>query len=129
MKDSKFYNQLEKYLYNNFRSQTAKSYNHLIKRFLRQYPNADYLSISDIETYFLKLKSKGNKVNYRNTILSAIKVYYDFIIHIELITHHPCKSYYITEKKPSGFNFNAVAPSVELTILLLSTKLNAGFLV
>jgi site-specific recombinase XerD len=117
MKDTKFYNQLERYLFDNFTDQTAKSYFHLIKRFLRQYPNADYLSLSDIETYFLQLKSQGKKVNYRNVILSAIKVYYDFIFYKELIKHHPCKSYYITEKKPSGLNFNELLTIDEMELL------------
>jgi integrase/recombinase XerD len=123
MKETKLYNQLEDYLYNDFTDKTAKSYFHLIKRFLKEYPNAEYLNISAIETYFLKLKSQGKKVNYRNVILSAIKVYYDFLIYKEIIKHHPCKSYYITEKKPSGLNFSKLL-TLEQMELLFTLKEN-----
>ena len=117
MRETNLYNEIENYLFTNFTDPTAKSYFHLIKLFLRQYPNADYLNISDIETYFLQLKSQGKKVNYRNVILSAVKVYYDFLIYKELIKNHPCKSYYITEKKPSGLNFNELLKMEDMELL------------
>ena len=117
MKTTKFYNELEDYLFQNLTSQTAKSYLHLIKRFLRQFPNADYFSITEIEGYFLDLKTKGNKVTYRRVILAALKVYYDFLIHKELINYHPCKAFYIAEKRPSGLNFNGLLSMEEMELL------------
>jgi site-specific recombinase XerD len=117
MKDSKFYNDLEAYLYNNYSKLTAKSYVHHIKKFIRQKPNADLLKFSDIGTYFLELKQQGTTINYRGVILSAIKVYYSYLIFKNMIEVHPCNSYYMGEKKPTRMNFNSLLSLEEMESL------------
>ena len=117
MKTVKFYNELEEYLFEYLTEQTGKSYLHLIKRFLRQFPGADNFSLKEIEAYFYDLKTKGNKVNYRKVILAALKVYYDFLLYRKMIPFHPCKSFYITEKRPSGINFGGLLSMEEMELL------------
>lgn len=117
MKKAAFYKNLEDHLYQNFSVETAKSYLLRIKSFLKEYPNAAYLSIAHIEKHFAKLKQIGHKVTYRRMILAAIKVYYDFLCYHELIAYHPCKNFLISEKKPSGLNFTSLLSMEEMELL------------
>jgi len=117
MTNPKLHNQLEVYLYDDYSVPTAKSYLHLIKRFWRIYPNAEHLTLKDIETYFLSLKQQRKSISYRVVILSAIKVFYSFLMFKKIIKYHPCNSYFISEKKPSGLNFNRLLSMEEMELL------------
>lgn len=105
--------QLEKYLHERLRDATVNSYMYIIQRFLNHYPKASKLKLSDLENYFNGLKQQGKRVRYRRVVIAAIKAYYDFLLDIGTISHHPCRAVK-TEKEPTGRNFSSLLTMEEM---------------
>ena len=118
MKDNKMMKQLEQYLSSRLIPGSVIGYLYAINRFLNLYPNAMRLKLSAIESYFASLKEQNQSVGYRNSTQAAIKAYYDFLLEFEYITEHPCKQFKITEKRPTGKDFNSFLTMAEMEILL-----------
>lgn len=118
MKQDKLLGLIEQELDNRYTPETVCSYMYAIKRFLDKHPNAHRLKLSDIESYFKGLKQSKYSVGYRTALLSAVKALYDCYIEFGMTKEHPCKSYQISEKKPSGKNFSALLTLEELELLL-----------
>lgn len=117
MRNKKIQHQLEEYLNWNFTKETASSYLYAIVKFLKYYPNAQHLQLTTIETYFAGLKKQQQSVGYRTVTLAGIKAYYGFMIEKQLIKQHPCRAYFIREKKPTGKNFGALLTMPEMETL------------
>jgi integrase/recombinase XerD len=67
--------------------QSVKTYDYTVSVFLQKHPNANKYQYKDIVEYFGESKTH---TSYRNTLLAAIKRYYDYLIEIEVRTDHPC---------------------------------------
>lgn len=118
MKKEKLLNAIERELSGKHTQDTTSSYMYAIKRFMDQYPNAQRLKLTDIEGYFLQRKIQGDGVGYRTATLAAIKAMYDCFIEFGLIKEHPCKTYRIKEKKPTGKDFGEFLTMEEMEVLL-----------
>lgn len=118
MKNDKLLNRIESELNSKYTDETVTSYMYAIKRFLAQYPNAQRLNLSNIESYFETLKSKSHSVGYRVSNLASIKALYECYIEFGMLKHHPCKSFFISEKKPTGKDFGSLLTLEEMEILL-----------
>lgn len=110
----KLKNNLAQYLHYRYSLATAQSYLYSIERFIDKYPHANKLGLKGIERYLAELKKQGQTVSYRSVTLSAIKVYYNFAIENCNLQRHPCKSLFLSEKKPTGKNFNGLLSILEL---------------
>lgn len=110
-------NKIEKYLFERYTYQTAQSYLYTITRFIERHPNAHQLKLRAIESYLAQLKGQKHTISYRNVTLSAIKAFYDFLIEKNKIQTHPCKSLFLSEKKPTGKNFNDMLSMEEMETL------------
>lgn len=117
MKESKLLRFVEQELLDQYTEQTVSSYMYAIGRFLKRHPNAQRLKLSDIESYFVELKQKKYSVGHRTSTLAAIKALYDCYMELGMIKHHPCKNFRISEKKPTGKNFNGFLTLSEMEML------------
>jgi integrase/recombinase XerD len=108
---------LEDFLSRKYTSETVKSYQYIIERFLEQYPNANRLELSAIESYMVTLKKHNHSIGYRRVALSAIKAYYEAQVENKRIKHHPCKALFLSEKSPKGKNFSAMLSMEEMEML------------
>lgn len=118
MKNRKEHIKLEHYLYDNYSAESANTYSHAIHKFLLHYPSAKNLQLTAIEKYLASLKLKGRSVGYRTVILAAIKAYYNFLLHNEIIEEHPCRAFFIGEKKATGKDFSSLFTMEEMELLL-----------
>jgi site-specific recombinase XerD len=74
--------------------QTKSLYIRLINRYLIEYSSPELTTHKEIISYLFKLKKQ------QLTSLSALKKYYDFLIFIGIIDHHPCKYLSLRKKSP-----------------------------
>lgn len=118
MKQDKLLGLIEQELNYRYTSETVTSYMYAIKRYLEQHPNAHCLKLSNIESYFMTLKQRKYSVGYRTATLAAIKVLYDCYIEFGMIKEHPCKTFHIDEKRPTGKNFGTLLTMEEMELLL-----------
>lgn len=109
---------LENYLARRYTKETVASYQYIINKYLEEHPNARRYRYAQIETYFKQLKIEGNSVSYRRTTLAGIKAYYSFLLHHDYIEYHPCRSFFISEKTPTGMNFSILFTRQELEVML-----------
>lgn len=110
-------NKIEQYLFDRYAYQTAQSYLYIITRFLERHPNAHQLKLRAIESYLAQLKGQNHTISYRNVSLSAIKAFYDFLIEQNKLQTHPCKSLFLSEKRPTGKDFNSMLSMEEMETL------------
>lgn len=122
MKQDKLMNFIERELTSRFTPETVTSYMYAIKRFLAQFPRAEQLTLSDIESYFVDLKIKGDSGEYRKATLAGIKALYDCYLELGMVREHPCRTYRISEKKPRGKNFGDFLSLEEMETLLRLKK-------
>jgi integrase/recombinase XerD len=125
MKQEKLMNFIEAELISKYTSETVMSYLYAIKRFLNIYPNAQRLTLTNIEGYFADLKKQRKAgVNetlsseYRKVILASIKALYDCYLELGMVKEHPCRTYHIDEKKPRGKDFSGFLSLDEMGTLL-----------
>lgn len=119
MRNRKEIVELEAYLRSRYTSETVDSYSFNINRFLQQHPNAKKYTFSHIEVYFKELKLMKKAVQYRRVILASIKAYYDFLLLNDVIQYHPCRGFFIEEKRPTGKNYGALLSREEMELLFI----------
>lgn len=88
------------YLHSIHHSQTSiKSYEFIIKRYLKDNPNAMYYGYWDVFNYIKKRIL--NKLEYKSVYLlqAGIKKYYNFLIKIGIRETHPCASLFLKQKR------------------------------
>lgn len=82
----------ESYVYAKYTAQTAKTYLFTVNNFIKVNTNASKYQYKDMVNYLAELgKIKPNVVT-RNSMLCAIKKYYDYLIVIKQRNDHPCKT-------------------------------------
>lgn len=122
----KLIHQIQEYLFSRYSKESAQTYLYHIESFLVKHPHANMMGQRGIEKYMADLKLKGQSIGYRTVTLAAIKVYYDFAILQKKVVHHPCRSLFLSEKQPSGMNFNEMLTLLEMEQLfeVLPTRYN-----
>lgn len=99
--------------------QSIKTYQFLVDVFLKRNPNATEYKYHDIVKYFDTPIIKSRSLGYRNTILAAIKKYYDFLFNSQLRENHPCKRFFIkSQTQKNKVILFDIFTSVELEKLL-----------
>ncbi len=103
---------------NRFTPSTISTYVYAIKRFMEHYPNPKKVVLPDVENYLLNLKKNGSSIGYRKTTLASIKSFFTYLLDISYIKEHPCMTYHLKEKKPSGKDFSSFLTMEEMEMLL-----------
>lgn len=109
---------LKSYLQSMHTVKTATSYNYSIAQFLRTNPDAETYGYQNIIDYLLELKEQGQSGVYRSKILASIKKYYEYLLHIEVRSNHPCRRLHIRDNRQKGMNFHSLFTMQELELLL-----------
>ena len=111
----------EFYLNRYYTPQTVKSYVFTVSNFIKNHPNAVKFQHKDIVSYLADLGGKIPSVVTRNTMLCAIKKYYDYLIAIKTRNDHPCKTMRIKGEniaKRTQVQFQELFTAQELETLL-----------
>ena len=90
---------LEQYIKATLHKNTVSRYLYEINNFLQTNPQAPFYSYSDIVKYFEGISYRYANVATRNRILSSIKQYYNYLVLSGRRNDHPCKTFYIKQKK------------------------------
>lgn len=108
----------EQFLLEHYTEQTAKSYLFAVNHFLNLNPRAKRYKYNDVVSYVEKLSQSQSNPQYRVTILSAIKKYYDYLVLIGYRTDHPCKRLNIKVNHNQQIQVQDLFSSDELLLLL-----------
>lgn len=108
----------EQFLLEHYTPQTAKSYLFAVNHFLNLNPRAKRYKYNDVVSYVEKLSQSQSNPQYRVTILSAIKKYYDYLVLIGYRTDHPCKRLNIKLSHNQQIQVQDLFSSNELLLLL-----------
>ncbi len=109
---------IEEFLLQNYTRQTTNSYLFAINHFLKMNPKAKRYKYKNIVEYMEEISQKQSKIQYRVTILSAIKKYYDYLIMSGYRIDHPCKRLNIKVKSNQAIQVQDLFTSEELQLLL-----------
>lgn len=110
---------IEKYLYQNFTGETAKTYFRHIRDFLLSNKRAEKFKYKDVVEYLATIQKKYNNSPTCFVILCALKAYFEFLIEIGVRDDHPCKHLIINVKRKKGVVFSGLFTSEELELLYL----------
>jgi integrase/recombinase XerD len=112
---------LERYLYRKYTKKTAKTYQFVIGGFLTGNPRAARYQYKDIVSHFVALKKRYPNPATRNSILAAIKKYYNYLLETGIRNDHPCRAFHIKGEniaKRTQINFQYLFTPKELDMLL-----------
>jgi site-specific recombinase XerD len=109
---------IEQFLLEQYTSQTTKSYLFAINHFLKLNPKAKRYKYQHIVRYMDEISPKKSNPQYRVTILSAIKKYYDYLVMTGYRTDHPCKRLNIKIRQNQPIQVQDLFSSEELQLLL-----------
>lgn len=109
---------LEQFLLEQYTPQTTKSYLFAIHHFLLLNPKAKRFKYQNIVSYMDEISQKQSNPQYRVTILSAIKKYYDYLVMIGYRTDHPCKRLNVKINRNQSLQIQDLFTSTELQLLL-----------
>ncbi len=118
MKEETLMTALEKDFLTRLTNDTTASYIYSIRRFVHRYPQLKRITISEVEEYFREMKRKNYSVGYRNSTLAAIKALFEYLLNEGEIRTHPCRTYHIDEKRPSGKDFGSLLTMEEMELML-----------
>jgi integrase/recombinase XerD len=91
-------NKIEKYLHQNLKSSTADRYYRIISHFIATHPKAKFYQYKDIVNHMAKQK-KSYDAGTCNTMLAALKKYYDYLLESGLRNTHPCRTFSMRRKR------------------------------
>lgn len=109
---------IEEFLLQSYTQQTVKSYLFAINHFLKMNPRAKRYKYQNIVNYMDEISHKQPNSQYRVTILSAIKKYYDYLVMNGYRTDHPCKRLNIKVKGNQSVQVQDLFNSEELQLLM-----------
>jgi len=116
---------IEEYLEQNLSRSTADRYGRIIRHFIATTTNAKKCHYKDVVAYMDRQNKKYPSTGTSNTILSAIKKYYDYLLHTDQRSDHPCNTFKIRRKK-SVIQKQNLFTSEELEELLARENRYAG---
>lgn len=109
---------VEEFLLQSHTKQTVKSYLFAINHFLKMNPRAKRYKYQNIVSYMHEISQRQPSIQYRVTILSAIKKYYDFLVMNGYRDDHPCKRLNIKVKDNQTIQVQDLFNSEELQLLM-----------
>jgi site-specific recombinase XerD len=109
----------ERYLHGmNHSEHSIKTYKHKVKIFFLSNPDAFGYTYTDVLKYFEDVQTAYPNSNTKDSLLTSIKKYYDYLIERGLRETHPCKEFYLKKRVNKAFVCNDVFTSMELASLL-----------
>ena len=109
---------IKQFLLQQYTKQTTDSYLFSINHFLKMNPKAKRYKYQNIVSYMDEISQSQSNPQYRVSILSAIKKYYDYLIMLGYRTDHPCKRLNIKVKGNQPIQLQDLFSSEELQLLL-----------
>jgi len=97
---------------------TIKSYLYEIAVFLKTNPQAESYKYKDIINYMNAKIADYPDTFTPHRILASIKRYYDYLIGEGKIEYHPCRTFYIKNKKSKGIIHQDLFSSEELELMM-----------
>lgn len=112
-------NDFEDYLHKHGHTKdTVKSYSLQVRPFIAMYPELNYFTFKDVNYALSDFVKRYKNSNYKNTILSAIKRYYDFLLETGQRNDHPCRTMRFKAIRKKGIIHNDLFSSTELELLM-----------
>jgi integrase/recombinase XerD len=108
----------EQYLGGLYPGKTVQTYLYSVTKFKAEHPHADNYGYQQIVDYFFKLKLKRLSGAYRQKILAAVKIYYEFLKWSGYRDDHPCRRFKINNDRLSGMYFEGLFTPDELQLLM-----------
>lgn len=99
-------------------TETVKTYTFQVRPFAAMYPELNYFTFKDVNNALSEFVKMYKNQNYKNTILSAIKRYYDFLLETGQRNDHPCRTMRFKSIRKKGIIHNDLFSSSELELLL-----------
>lgn len=90
---------LEAFLHKSHTTKTANAYLYTIEHFLKMNPKAELYNYQQLVDYMAELSKRYPNAQTKTRILSAIKRYYDYLIHTDQRADHPCKSLIVKRER------------------------------
>ena len=109
---------IEQFMYRNHTDESAKSYMFNIEHYLTLNPEAKAFKYKDVLEYMNSLEAKYPSSSTRNTILAAIKRYYDYLVETEQREDHPCRKLRVISRGKHIIQHQNLFSSAELSELL-----------
>lgn len=111
--------ELQEYLLDRYnQGRTAHNYELMIKCYCRDVEHPEESKYKDVLSYIQKERSKGKKPGTLMTYLSAIKVYYDYLVVIGTRNDHPCKHMRLKDRIDHRVTVQDLLSSNELEFLM-----------
>lgn len=98
--------------------QTVKTYTFQVRPFIAMYPELNYFTFKDVNNALSEFVKMYKNQNYKNTILSSIKRYYDFLLETGQRNDHPCRTMRFKAIRKKGVIHNDLFSSAELELLM-----------
>jgi site-specific recombinase XerD len=109
----------ERYLHGmNHSDHSIKTYKHKVKIFFISNPNALEYDYTEVLNYFEAVQKTYENSSTKDSLLTSIKKYYDYLIARELRDDHPCKELYLKKRINKTFVSNDIFTRTELESLL-----------
>ncbi len=109
----------ENYLYRNgFVQDTIKTYVSLVLPFITTYENLKDFTFKQVNHALGESLKSHQSQQYKNTILCALKKYYDYLIESGQRNDHPCRTMRFKAIRKKGVIHNDLFTSTELELML-----------
>lgn len=110
------------YLESRYTAATTESYLREIAAFTGNYPAADKATFTDVTAYIRQLRLRYTNPQTLNRIVSAIKVYYDYLCYSGERQDHPAKSIRLHDQRSRDVQLQELFTAQELEGLLGKTE-------
>jgi integrase/recombinase XerD len=111
--------ELQQYLEDRYnKGRTAHSYELMIRCYCRDTARSEESKYKDVLAYIQTRRSKGKKPGTLMAYLSAIKVYYDYLVTIGVRNDHPCKHMRLKDRVDHRVTVQDLLSSNELEFLM-----------
>ena len=101
-----------------YTKQSVKTYAFQMNPFITTYADLNTFTFKDVNNALDEFLRKHKNQNYKNTILCAIKKYYDFLIQTGQRNDHPCRTMRFKAIRKKGVIHSDLFSSAELELLL-----------
>ena len=98
--------------------ETIKTYSSAVAPFVNAHENLSSFTFKQINQALSESFKLNQSQHYKNTILCAIKKYYDFLIETGQRNDHPCRTMRFKAMRKKGIIFSDLFSSAELELLL-----------
>ncbi len=98
--------------------ETVKTYSYEVTPFMAMFPDMHTFTFRQVHLALTEYLKDHTNQNYKNTILSAIKKYYDYLIETGRRNDHPCRTMRFKAVRKNKVIHNDLFASAELELLM-----------